>query len=204
MNVKAFIVRLKELSSCYREWWYPQFNRFRTEYSKDFPNSDYNHYTKAYNEFKANLRSQNDVLGEIFDFIDKNCEVYLNASLPECEEIRKTVSDCRYADEKSNMNHFLEELFFQYAKDRAIPQLEKTGDKIWLTRGLIAISLENSGIDFRDSIFALSKLREVALEKNIGPEPEFVRIAQISSSETPRGGSMPMRLLMENVGKPAT
>jgi len=196
MDVQTFITKLKELSSRYQAWWYEPFRKFTEEYSKENPKFSYFSYTKAFKEFETNLRNQNDLLGEIYDFLDKNYEVYLNAALEECEEIRKTVTNCYYSGNDGKANRFLEDLFFRYAKEIAIPKLKETGDKIWLTKGLIAISLENSGIDYRDSIIALSELRKVANEKNLDPESEFVRVAEISSNEKPRGGDTPMRQLM--------
>ncbi len=196
MDVQTFITKLKVLSSRYQIWWYEPFGKFKEEYSKENPKFSHFSYTKAFKEFETNLRTQNDLLGEIYDFLDKNYEVYLNASLEECEEIRKTVTNCYHSDNNGKANRFLEDLFFRYTKEIAIPKLKETGDKIWLTKGLIAMSLENSGIDYRDSIMALSDLRKVANEKNLDPEPEFIRIAKISSNEKPRGGETPMRQLM--------
>ena len=58
------------------------------------------------------------------------------------------------------------------------------------------MSIENSGIDYRDSILALSELRKASREKNIDPNTEFERVAKISSQEKPRGGSTPMSQIM--------
>ena len=206
MDVKTFIAKLEEFSSLYKKWWFEPLAKFKEEYLKEHPDvaeldkkNKYFYsadYSKALKEFQTNLRNQSDLIGEIYNFIDRNYVVYLNATVQECEEIRNAVTNCYYIDDEGKANRFLEDLFFQYAKERAIHQLEETGDKIWLTRGLIAMSVENSGIDYRDSILALSELRKVANEKNIDPEPEFVRIAKISSNEKPRGGETTMRQLM--------
>jgi len=196
MDVNTFIKNINEFSSRYKAWWYPPFEEFREEYSKEHPNHNYTSYNKAFKEFESNLRMQNDLIGEIYDFIDHNYEVYLNATLLECEEIRKAVSNCYYVSEKGSFWRFLEDLFLRYVKERAIPKIQETGDKTWLTRGLIAMSIENSGIDYRDSIMALSELRKVSHEKNIDPNPEFERIVKISSNEKPRGGETPMSKLM--------
>lgn len=120
----------------------------------------------------------------------------MNASSEQQEEIRKTVTNAYYIDDQASVSHFLEDLSLRYANERARPKLKETGDIVWLTRGLIAISLENSGIDSRDSIMALHELRKVANEKITDPKQEFARIARISSNEKPRGGSTPMSELM--------
>jgi hypothetical protein len=196
MDVETFIAKIKDLSSRYKEWWYPSYKVFRAKYSKEHPNHDYHHYLKAFNEYESNLRNQSDLIGEIYDFLDHNYEVYLNASSEQQEEIRKTVTNAYYIDDKGSVSHFLEDLSLRYANERARPKLKETGDIVWLTRGLIAISLENSGIDSRDSIMALHELRKVANEKITDPKQEFARIARISSNEKPRGGSTPMSELM--------
>jgi len=165
MNSKEFMGQLKILATRYKEWRYPAFNGFRSQYSKENPGYKYNDYFKAFKTFETNLRSQNDVLGEVYSFFERNYDVYLNASIKECEQIRKMVTDCYYTDERGKAIRFLEDLFFKYAKEVAVPKLQETGDKIWLTRGLIAMSLENSGIDYRDSILTLEELRKAAIEK---------------------------------------
>lgn len=196
MDVNTFIENVNVFSSRYKAWWYPPFEKFSEEYSKEHPKYDYISYNKAFKEFEYNLRIQNDLIGEIYDFIDQNYGVYLNATLQECEEIRKAVSNCYYVNEKGGFWRFLEDSFLRYVKERAIPKIKETGDKTWLTRGLVAMSIENSGIDDRDSIMALSELRKASREKNIDPNPEFEKIAKISSNEKPRGGEIPMRKLM--------
>jgi hypothetical protein len=153
-------------------------------------------YSKALKEFQAEIRNRRDLISEIYDFIDQSYVAYLEATAQECEKIRIAVTNCYHIDEHGKANRFFEDIFFQYARERAIPQLEETGDKIWLIRGLIAISIENSGIDYRDSILALSNLRKAAIKNNIDPEPEFVKISEISSNEPPRGGSTSTRQLM--------
>jgi hypothetical protein len=206
MDVKVFIAKLEVFSSLYKKWWFEPLANFQEEYliehpdiaelakkKKYFYSAD---YSKALKEFQVSLRNQSDLISEIYNFVDQNYVVYLHATAQEREEIRNKVTNCYHVDERGKSNRFLENLFFEYTKERAIPKLGETGDKIWLTRGLVAMSIENSGIDYRDSILALRDLRNVAKDKNIDPEPEFVRIAQISSIEIPRGGSTPMSKLM--------
>src|SRR5262245_18740335 len=96
MNIQTFITNINDFSSRYKAWWYPSFEKFREEYSKEHPKLDYTSYSKAFNEFESNLRTQNDLKGEIYDFIDQNYEVYLNATPQDCEEIRKVVTSCYY------------------------------------------------------------------------------------------------------------
>lgn len=196
MDVATFIARLNEFSLRYKEWWFPPFEEFKEKYSREDPDINYIRYKKAFEEFEANLRKKEDLLGEIYDFIDKNFEVYLSATHQECEDIRKSVTNCYHIDKNGKANHFLEDLFLCYVNERAIPKIKETGDKVWLTRGLVAMSIENSGIDYRDSILALSELRKISRDKNIDPNPEFKKVAEISSNEKPRGGETAMSKLM--------
>jgi hypothetical protein len=196
MDINTFIAKINEFSLRYKAWWYPPFERFKAEYSKEHPKFDDTSYSKAFTEFENNLRNQNDLKGEIYNFIDQNYEIYLNATPQECKEIRKAVTNCYYVNERGKFWRFFEDLFLKYTKERAIPKIQETGDKTWLIRGLVAMSIENSGIDYRDSVLALNDLRKAAVEKNLDPKPEFERVSQISSNEKPRGGDTPMSKLM--------
>ena len=211
MDVTTFILKVEEFSSAYNEQWFKPLAAFKEKYFREnpdvaelakanryFPSSK---YKKALDEFYSKINRPADLIKDIFNFIDQNYIVYSEATPSECEAIRNTVTNCYYADEYRTANHFFEDVFFQYVRERAIPQLQATGHKIWLTRGLIAMSIENSGIDYRDSILALADLRKIANEKNIDPDPEFERIAAISSNEKPRGGETPMKQLMARKNK---
>lgn len=196
MDTNTFIKNIDNFSSRYKTWWYPSFNKFSEEYAKQNPKHDYMSYKKALSEFEASLRAKEDLLGEIFEFIDANYDVYLNSTQQECEEIRKTVTNCYYVNEKGRFWRFFEDLFLRYVNERAIPKMRETGDKAWLIRGLVAMSIENSGIDYRDSILALSEIRKAAHEKNIDTNSAFEKVSKISSQEKPRGGTTPMSELM--------
>lgn len=208
MNSQSLITKVEEFSSAYNEQWFKPLATFKEKYFYENPDiaelakaNRYFHsskYEKALEEFHSRTKRPVNLTSEIFDFIEQNYMVYVEATPSECEMIRNAVTNCYYANEYGMPTRFFEDLFFQYARERAFPQLQETGDKIWLIRGLVAISIENSGIDYRDSILALSDLREAAIKHNINPELEFMRIAKISSNDKPRGGSTPMRQLMIN------
>ena len=81
----------------------------------------------------------------------------------------------------------------------AIESIERTGEKIWLTRGLVVCSIEDSIMDQRDNIIYLSRLYVAAEEKSLNPKPEFQAIAEISSDEISSGGNVSMSELMKNI-----
>ena len=127
---------------------------------------------------------------ELFFFLDKNYEFYLSASPEERNEIRKIV--------KRHFTPFLDQFLFIYMQ-RAIESIERTGEKIWLIRGLVACSIEDSIRDQRDNTTHLSLLYIAAEEKSLNPKPEFQAIAEISSDEISSGGNVSMSELMKNI-----
>ena len=129
---------------------------------------------------------------ELFFFLDKNYELYLSASPEERNEIRKIV--------KRHFTPFLDLFLFSYVQ-RAIENIERTGEKIWLIRGLVVCSIENSIRDQRDNTTYLSFLYIAAEEKSLNPKPEFQAIAEISSDEFSSGGNVSMSELMKNIPK---
>jgi len=64
---------------------------------------------------------------------------------------------------------------------------------------LVAISIENSGVDYRDSLIRLADLYIAAEDKDINPNSAFEEVSKISSKEKPRGGSISMREMMASV-----
>jgi hypothetical protein len=63
---------------------------------------------------------------------------------------------------------------------------EKTGDVIWLMRGLVAISILD-GIHYRpDDREYLARLFVAAEEKRLDPKPAFQLVSEISSNERPK------------------
>jgi hypothetical protein len=137
---------------------------------------------------------------KIFAFFDANYETYLNATDKERNEIRETISKMYYPSPQSGivhyMGHYMEELLFRYVREHTIDKLKATGDDTWLTRGLIAISMENCGYDWRDTLTILGDLYKAAETKRINPDLSFLKIAEISSGDAPRGGTTPMNDMM--------
>ena len=131
---------------------------------------------------------------ELFFFLDQNHEFYLSASPEERDEIRKIVK----RQLTTNETAFIDSFLFGYMQ-RAIENIERTGEIIWLTRGLVACSIEDSIRDQRDNTTHLSLLYIAAEEKSLNPKPEFQAIAEISSDEISSGGNISMSELMKNI-----
>jgi hypothetical protein len=94
------------------------------------------------------------------------------------------------------MSNFFIDLLHEYVRERVIGQLKSTGDKVWLMRGLVAISMENMGSDWRDTMDLLHTLYKSAESKGINPEPSFAKVAEISSRDVPSGGDRAMNEFM--------
>ena len=97
------------------------------------------------------------------------------------------------------MDNFFVDLLWEYVTEKTVKELKSTGDKAWLMRGLVALSMENCSVDYRDSLSWLANLYSAAKQKGINPEPIFQEIAKISSHEITSGGATPMSEMMASV-----
>jgi hypothetical protein len=76
----------------------------------------------------------------------------------------------------------------EWYRDSACAMLEATKNRIWLLRGLAAISLENCQCDFRDSTMALDRLLDTAKSVGIDWRADVLSVAQISDGVESLGG----------------
>lgn len=201
MDPQTFIAKIRDWSNRYKKWWFEPYSKFRQEYDKAHPSiwnepNGIENYSNALKEFETKLREQQDLIGEFFDFLDNNYELYIETTSEQRQEIRTAFSNCYVVSNSGSVTHFMEDLLMEYLDERVRINLRETGDKNWLLRGLVAISLENCGIDYRDTLTQLVYLYIAAEEKGIDPESEFQAIAKLSSNEGPRGGSEPMSKMM--------
>ena len=90
------------------------------------------------------------------------CQTYLDAPYEQRTLIRDAVSD-----RKGILNRLLG---FVY---EAAEQVRATKDVYWLRMGLAAAAIENSRLDWRDSLTAMAELYVTAEEVGIDPKPEF-------------------------------
>jgi hypothetical protein len=188
MNSLEFLEQIKTLSDQYKIWFKP-VEKFSNAYIAEH-NIIINNMVflfKAVEEFTNKQRSENDLPGRINSFLDNNYTVYLESSPEICEKIRGTF----YGDR--NFENFL----FTYTR-RAVSELLATGEESWLSRGLASTSLENCGIDYRDTLVCLAELFVTAENQGIDPKTSFLKVAEISSHYKPRGGSTPVSEMMKN------
>lgn len=123
-----------------------------------------------------------DPYQDIYRLLDGLCAVYLDPSSQQRAEIRSAVSG------KEGIWSGL--IAYAY---RAAKRLESPADKEWLRLGLAAISIENCGADFRDTLMALAELWLAGERAGIDPEPYFKEVAELSSCQAPSGGTTTLR-----------
>jgi hypothetical protein len=182
MNTSDFIQRWLDYAVRYTDWYAP-VKKFEKDYKKEHNLTwgDYEQIGEAVRTFQAQYRENDDFPSEIYAFIDQNCEIYLKATSEERAEIR--------AIPESNKDFY--QIVWGYI-GRAIRQLADTGDAVWLTRGLVMISIENMSRDFRDTLLKIASLYVEAEKHGISPRSVLTAIAKVSSQEKPRGGETSM------------
>ena len=163
VDVETYKTRLQILWTEYKNWWFTALSSFRKEYEEAHGSIFGQENPDAEDEFEHQLRSKNDVLSQFYKFMDESYVVYMNATPKERAEIRIFVGKLR-----------------KHVRDHIIQQIQLTGKRVWLIRGLVAISLENSGVDYRDTLAGLAQLYAVGEEKGLKPKNDFHRIADIS------------------------
>jgi hypothetical protein len=193
MDVETYKKQLKEIWSEYKNWWFEPLKHFRKEYQEKHGSIFNEEYISAENNFESGLRNKNDVLTKFYNFMDNNYLVYINATPKERAEIRMLVG------KQGDINYHFEDLIMKYVREWVIKQLKLTGKRVWLLRGLVAMSIENSGVDYRDTLISLAELYAAAEENGIDPKKQFSKISTISSNEIPTGGFTPMSKLMAGI-----
>jgi len=195
MEVKEFQEKIRGYAEQYRDWKRPiiEFHeKFREEHHIGYFDKEGSKILEqAVQEFSEKYQIQNPDLTEmIHSFLDQEYEAYLNATQEECDAIRASITD----------NREFENLLLSYVYDVA-KKLRSTKDVKWLERGLVAASLENSGMDYRDTIMCLRELYQVATLVGVDPNPYFEKTAGLASREKPRGGSTPLSVLLAGYTK---
>lgn len=145
--------------------------------------------------FQDSNESMSHIKEKIYEFLDLNYETYLNSNLEERKEIREFIKKHHTGSETPN---FLALFLIGYVQ-MAGEKIKLTGDRIWLLRGLVAASIENSLLDQRDSTFSLASLYVMAEKQNLNPKLEFQAAAEISSHEPSYVGTISMSELMKNI-----
>jgi len=146
-------------------------------------------------QFQDSNESMSNKKNKFYNFLDRNYCVYVTSGPVERREIRELVKKYHMSSELSG---WLDIFLIGYIQ-RAAENIQSTGDKAWLLRGLVVASIENSLLDQRDDSFSLSYLYVMAEEQNLNPNPEFQKVGEISSKELSSAGTMSMSELMKSI-----
>jgi hypothetical protein len=205
MDTKEYIDQLKAYVAQFVDWWCKPYEKFFKEYDKQnrslfsrlIPirintSESVTKFNYATIQFEKDIRQKRDLVDEIFTFLNDNYEVYLRAVDSQRDEIRTLIGNTFYQSTDADMSHYMgnymQTLLLEYVTEHVLAQLKTMGDEVWLTRGLVAISIENCCEDDRETISCFAKLYVAAKRIGINPEPAFQRVAEISSKKTPKGG----------------
>jgi len=160
-------------------------------------------FNDAAKQFEQNIRQKRDLIEEMYTFLDDNYDAYLHATDAQRDEIQSLIGNTFYKGPDAGITHYMgnyiEALLFEYVTEHVLTQLKATGDEVWLTRGLVAISMENCCVDYRDTITCLAKLYVAGERQSMNPDIAFQRIAEISSKKTPIGGESSVSGMMATI-----
>jgi hypothetical protein len=188
MNLTLVNKQLDELERRYQEWVEP-INQAIRECSFKVNRDGYTYadYERDVQRVREQQRAKYDPYQEICEFLDQLCPAYLSATDEQRTEIRAAVSD------KNGVLSAL--LGYVY---RAAERIQSPADRDWLRWGLAAVSIENCRKDYRDVLLALAELYVAAERAGLAPQPDFRAVSRLSSRETPRGGTTPVRGILAN------
>ena len=218
METQAYINQLKAYAEDFQEWWIKPYEKFYIDFEeqnkklllgflpiKMNAKESKAKFNEAVKQFEKEVLQKRNLFEEIYTFLDTNYGAYTRATDLQRREIRSVISDtfCNLRYE-TNPLKFYESSYMQMIikKYRAhvFKEFEATSDEIWLTRALVAVSIEDCCCDFRETLTYLSRLYVMAERKNIEPKKLFNPIAEISNQETKVGYSTPLSEIMMNIG----
>ncbi len=189
MDIASLKQQLDEHERRYQEWSEPinkatevNFKRVSTDrYTVE-------DFERDIQQMVEERRAQYDPYQPLYALFDQLCPYYLEEATPqERTEIRAATSD------KAGVLSAL--LGYVYA---SASRLQSSADGEWLRKGLAAASIENCSVDYRDILLALAELYVAAEKVGIDPKPHFAAVAELSSSDTPQGGTTPVREMLAN------
>ncbi|MHA2429321.1 MAG: hypothetical protein ACXADB_14970 [Candidatus Hermodarchaeia archaeon] len=93
MNASQFNKQWRDYADKYTQWYAP-VKKYQDDYMKErgLNWGDYEQINKAVLAFREARLAQDNLPGEIYDFIDQHIHIYMEATPGEREEIRSTKS----------------------------------------------------------------------------------------------------------------
>ena len=218
MDAQVYIDQLKEYAKEFQEWWIKPFEKFHTDFDEQnkklllgfLPIQVKNKervtkFNEAVKQFEKQVLQEKNLFIEIFAFLDANYEAYLNSTDLQRREVRSLIGDTFYnlRYEEKPLNYYESnymQLVIKKYRHHVFKEFNSSGEEVWLSRALVAVSLEDCCCDFRETLTYLARLYVTAERKNIEPKNLFDSIAEISSHEIKVGYSTPLSEIMMNIG----
>ena len=218
MEPQTYIDQLKNYAIEFQEWWIKPYENFHSDFDKQnqelllgfIPiktNSKERlaKFNEAAEQFETEVMQTRDFFKEIFSFFDADYEAYLQATDLQRREIRSIIIDTSYAlhYEPRPLSHYLGSymlMIIEKYRWHAFKEFKSTSDEKYLTRALVAVSIEDCCCDFRELLTYLARLYVMAERKNIEPKKIFDSIAEISSREIRIGVNSSVSEMLMNIG----
>jgi hypothetical protein len=217
MLTQDYISQLEGYKEQFVDWWCKPYEVFFKDYDRQNRNliarlipirvdtrESMSKFNLATKQFEKDIRQKHDLIGEIFNFLDVNYDTYLDATDAQRDEIRSLIGDTLYRGPLGldrYMGNYMARLLYDYVTEHVLAEFKTTRHEKWLTRGLVAISMENCCVDSRQTITCFARLYRAAKEKNMDPEPTFQRVAAVSSKKMPQGGESSVSSMLSAIGE---
>ena len=186
MDIASLKQQLDEYERRYQEWSEPIDKATEVNFKRvNREGYTFEDFERDIQQVVEERRTQYDPYQPLYALFDQLCPYYLEAMPQERTEIRAAASD------KAGVLSAL--LGYVYT---SASRLQSSADREWLRKGLAAASIENCSVDYRDVLLALAELYVAAEKVGIDPKPHFAAVAELSSSDTPRGGMTPVREML--------
>jgi hypothetical protein len=172
---------LQQIVARYDKWHQPLVEHFATNMTKmnkeGITPQKLELLMRSQRDLEASLKAKYDPYPEIYSLFERLCAAYLGCDSTGRMKIRDFV-----AARKTPRT-----LLWMYVGE--LSKQIKCGDDVdQLTLGLAAVSIENCGSDYRDTLTTLADLYVRAEEVGIDPRPIFDAVADLSTDSPTPGG----------------
>jgi hypothetical protein len=189
-EIQALVDELDHFVTRFQEW-----RRALDEHThgnwKRLNKDGYTHdeFKRESDQLRQKMQDEWDGYGDYQQLLERLCPVYFECGADDRERIRQIVGRYRYAVDP-----------VRWYANAAAKKIEGPDDEQWLLKGLAAVSIENCGMDFRDTTFTMTALWVGAEAAGIDPKPHFRSVAKLSGTSATRGRCGSMARTLERFG----
>lgn len=130
-----------------------------------------------------------EVRDQLFRIFADLCDSFVHAAELDRDQIRKVFTRDQRRSDRIRL----------FAIHNAMG-IKSLPDASSLSRGLVAMSIENCAVDFRDTLMALAELWVRAEQAGIDPQPFFSTAAEFSTNEKTPGGCESVATMLRDFG----